>query len=63
MLVYVGEKGICQISIKKTYTQFFYFFGKFLILKMIHNPFKVPVQCNNITEIITATNYNLLGQL
>jgi len=40
MLVYVGEKGICQISIKRyIYTQLFHFFGKFFILKMIHNPF------------------------
>ena len=36
------------------HTQFFYFFGKFLILKMIHNPFKVSVQSNRITEIIAT---------
>ena len=35
-------------------TQFFYFFGKFYILKMIHIPFKVSVQCNNIFEIIAT---------
>jgi len=44
------------------HTQFFYF-GKFFILKVIHNPFKVFVQCNHITEIITTTNHNLLGHL
>ena len=59
-----GWKGICQISIKKTiYTQFFYYFGKFFILKMIHNHFKVSIQCNHTFEIITTTNHNLLGHL
>jgi len=53
-----GWKGICQIGNK-----FFYYFGKFFILKMIHNCFKVSIQCNHTFEIIATTNHNLLGHL
>jgi len=58
------KKEYVKSALKRhLYTQFFYFFGKLFILKMIHNPFKVSVQCNHITEIITTTDHSLLGRL
>ena len=61
--MWVKKEYVKSALRRHLYTQFFYFFGKFFILKMIHNPFKVPVQCNHITEIITTSNHNLLGHL
>jgi hypothetical protein len=58
------KKEYVKSSLKRHLnTQFFYFFGKFFILKMIHIPFKISIQCNNKFETVPTTNHNLLGHI
>jgi len=61
--VWVKNEYVKSTLKRHLYTQFFYFFGKFFIIKMIHNPFRTSVHWNHITEIIATTNHNWLGHL